>query len=46
MFNEGSEPSEYCTSHPGPPLRSPEPGADPRRNIPRDTEREPEVHIH
>jgi len=45
MFNEGSEPSEYCTSHPGPPLRSPEPGADPRRIIPRDTEREPEVHI-
>ena len=29
MFEEGSEPTELCTSHPGAPLRQPQPGEPP-----------------
>jgi penicillin-binding protein 1A len=29
MFDQGSEPTELCTSHPGPPLRQPQPGETP-----------------
>ncbi|NOT33634.1 MAG: PBP1A family penicillin-binding protein [Candidatus Eisenbacteria bacterium] len=44
MFGEGSEPSELCTQHPGPPLRPLEPGVTPapESHGPTDTERAPE----
>jgi hypothetical protein len=47
-FPDGSEPTELCTAHPGPPLREPEAGErapDVRDLDRRDTEREV-IHIH
>ena len=44
MFGEGSEPTELCTQHPGPPLRPFEPGVvpAPENHGPTDTEQSPE----
>ena len=44
IFHEGAEPTEYCTAHPGPPLKEATPGApgqvvDPKRVDEHDTER-------
>ena len=42
IFNQGSEPTEYCSSHPGAPLKPgmPAPAADPGRIEEHDTERQ------
>ena len=45
IFHEGAEPTETCSSHPGPPLKPAGPGvpvpvADPRRIEEHDTERQ------
>jgi penicillin-binding protein 1A len=42
MFHEGAEPTEVCSTHPGPLLRPAEPGVvpDPRSADERDTERQ------
>jgi penicillin-binding protein 1A len=44
LFQEGAEPTEYCSAHPGPPLRTqpgmPAAAPDPRRVDDHDTERQ------
>jgi penicillin-binding protein 1A len=44
IFHEGAEPTEYCSTHPGAPLKPVQPGiplpADPRRVDEHDTERQ------